>query len=126
MTESSIQSLIRMALSPYGVVFRTNSGEYFQGTEIYSPVYKQNILINLRRIQGLPKGFSDLIYYGYDGRAGFIEVKKQGENLKPEQSKFLTLMQSYGYITGVAHSDQEAIKIINSDFLNSNFIKEDI
>jgi hypothetical protein len=112
MTESSIQSLIRMALSPHGMVFRTNSGDFWQGEKIYLPAFKQDILINLRRVQGLPKGFPDLIYYGFDGQAGFIEVKKLGENPKPEQQKFIKLMQSYDYCAGIARSAEDALKII--------------
>ena len=115
MTESDIQSKIRVALSPHGVVFRTNSGEFCQGSKVYSKEFKQDVLINLRRVQGLPKGFSDLLFFGFDGRAAFIEIKKPGKKQTPEQVKFMELMQSYGYRAGVARSVEDALKIIKED-----------
>lgn len=116
MTEQDIQSSIRLALSPHGVVFRTNSGDFWQGQQVMSRellrMPNQPVLINLRKVQGLPKGFPDLIYYGYDGQAGFVEVKRPGEKPKIEQEKFIALMQGYGYLAGVARSDEDALKII--------------
>ncbi len=112
-TETDIQSKIRVALSDYGVVFRTNSGEFWQGKVVYSKEFHQNVLIDLRRVQGLPKGFPDLIFFGFDGIPAFIEVKKPKKNRTPEQENFAQLMQSYGYRIGVARSDDEALNIIN-------------
>ena len=80
MTEADIQSKIRVSLSPHGVVFRTNSGEFFRGQQVYSKEFKQDVLINLRRIQGLPKGFSDLVYFGRRTENGFHRNKKTKEN----------------------------------------------
>lgn len=112
MTETTIQSQIRIALSNYGVVFRTNSGEFWQGRQVYSKEFNQPVLIGLRRVKGLPKGFSDLTYFGFDGRPAFIEVKKPGETQKPEQINFMDLMRSHGYIAGVARSVDEAVELI--------------
>ena len=112
MTEADIQSSIRVALSPYGVVFRTNSGEFWQGEQVYSKEFRQPVLINLRRVQGLPKGFSDLLFFGFDARPAFIEIKRPKKNRTPEQEKFARLMQSYGYRAGVARSVADALKII--------------
>ena len=118
MTETDIQSLIRIELSEHGLIFRTNSGEFWQGDKVYSKEFKRDVLINLRRVQGLPKGFSDLIFFSRDGKAAFIEVKKLKEKPRPEQEKFLALMKSMGFSTGIARSVEDALKIIN--------IKEDI
>lgn len=115
MTESDIQSQIRVALSPFGVVFRTNSGDFWQGEREYSREFKQDVLVNLRRIAGLPKGFTDLIFYGYDGRAAFIEIKKPKQTPKPEQTRFIELMRSHGYRAGVARSAADALKIIQGE-----------
>jgi hypothetical protein len=112
MQESDIQNQIRVALSPYGIVFRTNAGDFWQGERIYYPPLRQNILINLRRVCGLPKGFSDLLFCGFNGQAGFIEVKRPHGKIRPEQSDFLNLMQSYGYPAGIAHSPKDALLII--------------
>ena len=112
MIESDIQNSIRVALSPHGIVFRTNSGDFWQGTQIYSKEYKQPILINLRRVCGLPKGFSDLLFCGYDGQAGFIEVKQPRGVIRKEQTEFLALMQSYGYPAGIARSPEDALSIV--------------
>lgn len=115
MTENDIQNQIRVALSPHGIVFRTNSGDFWQGDTAYSKEFHQPVLINLRRVQGLPKGFSDLLFCGFNGRSGFIEVKKPRGKIRPEQTSFLNLMRSYGYMAGIARSPEDALKIINNE-----------
>lgn len=117
MAEQDIQNGIRIALSKYGCVFRCNSGEFWQGEQVYNKEFKQTVLINLRRVQGLPKGFSDLIFFSFSGETAFIEVKKPGEKPKPDQVKFLSLMKKYKFKTGVARSIDDALKIINADNL---------
>ena len=112
-SESDIQNQIRVALSRYGIVFRTNAGDFWQGKRIYYPPLHEDILIHLRRVQGLPQGFPDLLYCGFDGRSGFIEVKRPGGHIRKEQQHFLMLMSSYGYPAGIARSPEEALKIIH-------------
>jgi len=113
LTEADIQNLIRMALSPHGVVFRTNSGDFWQGERVYSKEFHEDVLIHLRKVQGLPKGFSDLTYFGFNGQAGFIEVKALKGRIRPEQTDFLNLMRSYGYPAGIARSVDDALNIID-------------
>ena len=113
MIESDIQNQIRVALSRYGIVFRTNAGDFWQGKRIYYPPLRQNILINLRRVQGLPAGFSDLLFCGDNGRAAFIEVKRPHGAVRADQKHFLALMRSYGYPAGIARNPEEALKIIH-------------
>ena len=115
MTEHDIQDAIRIALSKYGLCFRTNAGEFWQGKKIFSAAHRQDVLTDIRRVAGLPKGFSDLVFFGEDGRAGFIEVKAPGGRVRPEQVKFLTIMQEMGYPAGVAHSVDEAKEILGYD-----------
>lgn len=112
MTEKDIQNKIRVALSPYGIVFRTNSGDFWQGNMVYSKEFNQRVLINLRKVQGLPKGFSDLLFFGFDGIPAFIEIKRPKKKRTQEQTHFALLMQSYGYRAGVAQSVEGALKII--------------
>lgn len=108
----SIQNSIRIALSPYGTVFRTNSGEFWQGQTVYSKEFHQPVLINLRRVSGLPAGFSDLLFVA-PGKVAFIETKNEVGRLRPEQINFLDRMRSMGHISGVARSVDEAVKLID-------------
>lgn len=110
-SEHRIQDEIRVALSEQGLVFRTNAGEFYQGKLVYSSEYKQRVLINLRRVQGLPVGFSDLIFIG-DGKTAFIETKRSGENPRPEQVNFLDRMAELHHQSGVARSVEDALEII--------------
>jgi len=48
-----------------------------------------------------------------DGKAYFIEVKKPGGVVRPEQINFIEQMQKRGCIAGIAHSPEEAIEIVN-------------
>lgn len=107
MTEQDIQNEIRMELSKYGMVFRTNSGKAFTA---------DGRIINL-----LPKGFTDLLFCGFDGQVAFIEVKTSTGIVREEQEKFIKLMRSHGYKAGVARSVNDAIKIIKgSDTYTNN------
>ena len=47
-----------------------------------------------------------------DGRAIYIEVKLPGEHPREDQRKFLDAMTATGAIAGVAHSVEEALRII--------------
>lgn len=110
-SEKRIQDEIRMALSEHGMVFRTNAGEFWQGKLVYSKEFKQRALINLRRVDGLPKGFSDLICL-CDGDIAFIETKTDKGKPTPEQVRFLELMEQRGFKSGIARSVEDAMKII--------------
>ncbi len=100
MREKDIQNEIRLALSPYAIVFRANVGTFMSsdGRVIAT---------------GLPKGFSDL--FGVrksDGRAFFIEVKNEKGRTSKYQDNFLRQMKKNNAIVGVARSAEEAIKIV--------------
>lgn len=111
MKEHGIQDLIRLELSKHGLVFRTNAGSAWGGKYVNVPTYG-NIVINPRKIELLPKGFSDLLFVGADGKVAFIECKDNKGKLRPEQEKFLKIVQSYGHRAGVARSPADALKII--------------
>lgn len=110
-SEHYIQDEIRLALSQFGLVFRTNAGSAWGGKYTNIPNLG-NVVLNPRRIELLPKGFSDLLFVGTDGRVAFIECKDDEGTLRPEQDKFLSLMQSYNHRAGVARSAEDALKII--------------
>jgi hypothetical protein len=113
MTEIDIQNQIRLELSKHGIVFRTNAGEFYQGKLVYSKEFKQPVLINLTKIKGLPKGFTDLLYLSFDGKAAFIECKALKGKIRVEQENFINLMKKYNYKAGIARSVEDALKIIN-------------
>lgn len=111
--ESLIQSEIRLALSPYALMFRTNAGEFWQGQRVYSKEFGQPVLINLKKVEGLPKGYSDLSgVRRCDGRAVFIECKTQTGRVRPEQEQFLQAMREAHALAGVARCEEDAIKIV--------------
>lgn len=110
-SEHRRQDEIRLALSEHGLVFRTNAGSAWNGKYTNIQPYG-NLILNPRKIELLPKGFSDLLFIGTDGRVAFIECKDDKGKLRPEQERFLKLMQSYGHRAGVARSVDDALKII--------------
>ena len=113
--EHDLQDAIRIELSKSGgLCFRCNAGEFWQGKQVYSPSYRQDILLDIRRVAGLPKGFSDLLYLSPNGKTAFIEVKKPGGAVRPDQIKFIERMRSMGYTAGIAHSVEEAKGLVES------------
>lgn len=100
MTEHEIQDSIRIALSPYCVIFRVNVGEGFTKDGRFFKT-------------GVPKGFSDL--FGVrksDGKAVFIEVKTPEGRPSKEQLKFIEQMKKAGAVAGICRSPEQAIKLI--------------
>lgn len=101
--EHDIQNNIRIAVSPYCVIFRANVGRGFTADGRYFST-------------GLPVGFSDL--FGVrksDGRAVFIEVKTERGRASEKQKHFLEQMRKFGAIAGIARSPEEAIKLIQEE-----------
>jgi hypothetical protein len=111
-SESRIQAEIRLALSEYGICFRFNAGEFFQGKPVYSKEFNQRVLISLRPVHGLPIGFPDLLFIGNDGTVVFIETKRPGEKPRQEQLNFIDVMDQHGIRAGVAYNVEDAIKLI--------------
>ena len=113
-SEHRIQDEIRLALCEYGIILRLNSGKFWQGRRVWSNEFQQYVLIDLRPVQGCPPGTSDLLFIG-DDNVAFIECKDDKGKLRPEQIKFLELMQSYGHRAGVARSVEDALKVIKNE-----------
>lgn len=110
--EHIIQNQIRTGVSGC-VLFRTNAGDFWQGKVVYSKEFKQRVLINIRRVEGLPEGFSDLSGVRImDGKAVFIEVKTKIGRPTEKQQKFLKRMREYGAIAGVCRNAEDALKLI--------------
>lgn len=96
LTETDLQNQIRMALSPYGVVIRQNTGN-FQ-------------LKDGRRIMCGVKGLSDLLFIGQN-RVAFIEVKTETGKPSQEQLNFIRRMQELGHSAGIARSTEDALRL---------------
>jgi hypothetical protein len=110
--EHIIQNQIR-AKTKGCVLFRTNAGDFWQGEVVYSREFKQKVLINIRRVEGLPEGYSDLSGVRVsDGKAVFIEVKTKNGRPTEKQLNFIKKMREYGAVAGVCRSAEEANKLI--------------
>lgn len=97
-----------------GVIFRTNAGNAYCGDKVWSPEYGQYILINLRPYKGLPKGFSDTLYFGPAADTVFLEIKNEKGKTSEEQDNFLALMRKFGHSAAVVRSADEAVAYINN------------
>ena len=99
--ETVLMRKIMVALSKAGhFVMRTNAGVFYNA--------------NGDRVRiGFP-GLSDLVGCTSEGRFFAIEVKLPGEHPREDQKKFLEAMTATGAIAGVAHSVEEALRIIES------------
>lgn len=118
MLESVIQNKIRCALSSENsIVFRTNAGSFYQGLQTYSKEFKQPVLTKLRKVDGLPKGFSDLFVVDKQGVA-FIETKTPTGRVRPEQIKFIERMRQLGHRAGVARSVEDAKRIMRGEIID--------
>ncbi len=99
--ETTLQNRIRIALSERGIItFRNNTG-----------VLKDR---HGRAVRfGLCVGSSDVIGIMPDGRFLAIEVKCEGKHPTDRQRYFLKMVQGAGGVSGVAHSVQEALEIVD-------------
>lgn len=123
MQESTIQSQIMLAMCRSGAyVLRVNAGEFWGG-KIIAHTGDKLLLGHPTKIQGAPKGTSDLIgcrtvtvtpeMVGKQvGIFVALEVKKPGESPRPEQLNYLDVMRRRGAITGWARSPDEALRIL--------------
>ncbi len=103
MTEHDIQNTIRAALSEHAIVFRVNVGSGKTADGRYFTT-------------GVPPGFPDLFGFRLsDNQIFFIEVKKPGGSVRPQQIKFINQMRSYGAIAGICYSVDDALKLISED-----------
>lgn len=100
--ETILQNQIIVALCKNGCVARNHTvGQFFT---------KYGSIVNIGH-----HGEADI--WGHrisDGRAIYIEVKLPGEHPREDQKKFLQAMANTGAIAGVAHSIEEALKIVET------------
>lgn len=93
-------------------MFRTNAGTFWQGDRVFSQEYNQYVLKDLRKVDGLPAGFSDLIVVGDKGRIAFIETKTATGKARKAQQNFIERMHSLGHRAGIARSVDDARAIL--------------
>lgn len=100
--ETILQNQIIVALCKNGCVARNHTvGQFYT---------KYGAIVNVGH-----HGESDIMGHRIsDGRAVYIEVKLPGEHPREDQRKFLDAMKKTGAIAGVAHSVEEALRIIES------------
>lgn len=114
-SENRIQSEIRLALSPHGVVLRLNSGKFWQGERVWSKEFNQYVLVNLRPVQGCPEGTPDLLFLGENNNVAFIECKTKKGAAREKQKRFIEIMHNYGIKADLARSVREALLLIRKD-----------
>ena len=95
MTESKLLFEIIQELGKHGAVYRCNSG--------------QVKMSNGKYFRAMPKGFADILFIRHDGKACFLEVKKDKGKLTDCQAKFLERMRQLNAIAGVVRSVSEAL-----------------
>lgn len=97
--ETTIQNLIRIALSERGcIVHRANVGVFYtpQGEKIKVGV----------------EGHTDLYGHRPDGKAFYIEVKTEKGKPSKKQLAFISGMANSGAIAGIARSPVEAVRLV--------------
>lgn len=96
MNETALQNQIRLALSPYGVVIRQNTGN-FQTTDG-------------RHIKCGVKGLSDLLFIG-NGYVCFLEIKTVTGRPTKEQLNFISRMRELNHRADIVRTVEEALKL---------------
>jgi hypothetical protein len=97
MSESRLLYEVMQELGKHGAVYRCNSGSVK--------------LPNGKRFNGMPKGFSDVMFIRSDGVACFVECKADKGKLSEEQERFIERMHELNARAGVARSVDEAMSI---------------
>ena len=100
--ETTLQNRIIVALCQNGCVARNHTvGQFYT---------KYGGVVNVGK-----HGEADI--WGHrisDGKALYIEVKLPGEHPREDQRNFLEAMRNTGALAGVAHSVEEALKIVEA------------
>ena len=99
--ETILQNRIIVALCENGCIARNHTvGQFYT---------KYGSVVNIGH-----HGESDIMGHRIkDGKAFYIEVKLPKENPREDQKEFLNAMKDSGALSGVAHSVEEALEIVN-------------
>ena len=94
--EHNIQSLIMIKLSEMGYIpLRANAGRFWQGQQ--ATINGERILTNLKAVQGMPEGTSDIICIMDNGRVAWIECKTATGRQREAQKRFQQMVESLGH-----------------------------
>ena len=119
MTETDIMNLIRLKLSEMDYYTeRINVGKGFlMPTEVWNKIKHLVSASDQKKVKyfstGAVVGRSDLSAIK-DGKISFIEVKKPGGTISPDQLNFIKQMQAKGCTAGIVYSVEEAISLVTS------------
>ena len=113
--ETKIQRQIQVGCSDLAVLFRTETGMFFQG-KVNRNANGSITITHAKPIKILVKGFSDLAgWRKSDGKFVGIEVKTTKGRATKEQKNFIKQVRKAGGLAGVARSVAEARDIIKGD-----------
>lgn len=62
--------------------------------------------------EGLSKGFPDVMCIGPAGLIAYIEFKRKGGTIKPEQQEWIDLLKRYTFPATIARSADDAIDFL--------------
>lgn len=99
--ETVLQNKIRIALNPYGVSMRINTGVYY--TESGSKVRTGLV------------GIPDLVLIQPGGKVTWLEVKTKKGRLSANQKRMHDRLQSMGHRVAVVRSVEEAVKVVTAE-----------
>ena len=95
-TEHNIQNLIMIKLSELGYIpLRANAGRFWQGQQ--ATINGNRVLTNLKAIQGMPEGTSDIICIMPNGKTAWIECKTLTGRQREAQVRFQKMIESMGH-----------------------------
>lgn len=107
--ETRTQTDIMVGCSDIAALFRVPAGMYFRGKLSADG----KTLTNLRRVNVVVKGYSDLTgWRRSDGKFVAIEVKTSKGRPSKEQKHFIEQVKQAGGLAGIARSVEQARNII--------------
>ena len=112
--ETKIQRLIMLSLSEAGcLVWRNETAGAWIGKVLHKAGGQVTLGAAMMMRFGLCVGSADIIGIAPCGRFLAIEVKTSTGRPSKEQVVFLAAVKKAGGISGIAHSPEEALNIIN-------------
>ena len=99
-------------LSELGYIpLRANAGRFWQGKQ--ATLNGKRILTDLKAVQGMPEGTSDIICIMNDGKVAFIECKTATGRQREAQVTFQKMVESMGHKYYIMRSVEDVKKLCN-------------
>ena len=96
-----VRDLHRLIIPPY--VLHHSPNEAGKASKVAQSILKG---------MGLHAGFSDLLVFGPDRRAAFLEVKAGKNQATPEQIAFGRDVWEFGWVWGVVRNTEDAVALL--------------